>query len=251
MKVIDNAATGKAGGGASPADQILSRLGLASDRQREAQSQDTVIAALGKALNNQYVLLRNVTLEGLSIPIPLVLAGPPGVRIIYASAVRGVYRAKGEGWEKMNDGSKNFSIHRPNLITRTLLMARAVLAYLNNQGQTLPEVEPVIVFTQPGVHVETVRPVVRVVLMDALDRFITGFVQSRGILTPDQIQDIVSNLKGDAEVLSILGEGFTGRFIRPGQLGAQVTAGFHQGGGFAVYYIEILLFGQVIAASMF
>jgi hypothetical protein len=160
-----------------------------------------VIAALGKALNNQYVLLRNVTLEGLSIPIPLVLAGPPGVRIIYASAVRGVYRAKGEGWEKMNDGSKNFSIHRPNLITRTLLMARAVLAYLNNQGQTLPEVEPVIVFTQPGVHVETVRPVVRVVLMDALDRFITGFVQSRGILTPDQIQDIVKLLGGRVDIV--------------------------------------------------
>jgi hypothetical protein len=101
----------------------------------------------------------------------------------------------------MREGSRNYTIQRPNLITRTLLMARAVLAYLNNQGQTLPEVEPVIVFTQTGVHVETVRPVVRVVLMDALDRFITGFIQSRGILTSEQVQDIVKLLGGSVDVV--------------------------------------------------
>jgi hypothetical protein len=210
MKVIDNTTTGKARGGAGAAGQVLGRLGLVTDRQRELQSQETVMAALGRALNNQYVLLRGVTLEGLEIPIPLVLVGPPGVRVIYASAARGVFRAKGEGWEKMREGARNYTIQRPNLVSRTLLMARAVLAYLNNQGQTLPEVEPVIVFTQPGVHVETVRPVVRVVLMDALDRFITGFVQSRPILTPDQVQDVVKLLGGSEDVV----EPVAGEIIR-------------------------------------
>jgi hypothetical protein len=206
MKVIDKSTTGNARGrkgaaSAGKAGQLLGRLGLVSDRQRERQSQDTVMAALSKALNNQYVLLREVTLEGLDIPIPLVLIGPPGVRVIYASAARGVFRARGEGWEKMREGSRNYTIQRPNLVTRTVLMARAVLAYLNNQGQSLPEVEPVLVFTQPGVHVESVRPVVRVVLMDALDRFITGFVQSRPILSPEQVQDVVKLLGGTPDVV--------------------------------------------------
>lgn len=56
------------------------------------------------------------------------------------------------------------------------------------------QVEPVLVFTNPGVHIESARPIVRIVQIDALDRFITGIVQSRVVYEQEQVQQIVNLL---------------------------------------------------------
>jgi len=196
MRVLDNSTQDRAGKKPDVLNRARSRLSQ-SWSQKEAHAQEVVINALQKVLDNKFVMLREVTLEGPDIPIPLILVGPSGVHVIYASTLKGVLRAKEDVWEELDDRTQKFSIARPNLLTRTLLMARAVNAYLAEHGHKLPEVEPVLFFSDPGINVETTRPVVRIVQMDALDRFVAGLLQSQTNLEPEVVQKIANALAGD------------------------------------------------------
>jgi hypothetical protein len=191
MKVIDNPkASGKS---AQPGklDDIFGSLHLGRTWTQDMQTQEEVIAALDKALDNRYVMLRNVTLEGLEIPIPLVMVGPPGLRVIYPCATRGIFRAKGDVWEQMEDRQQVYRAASPNLLTRTELMGQAVAAFLAARGMPTVEIEPALFFSDPGTHVDSVRPAVRVVLVDGLERFIAGLVQSRAFLEKEDVTKIV------------------------------------------------------------
>jgi hypothetical protein len=179
-----------------PLDRVVSALQFGQAWSQDQRSQEQVETPLQRALDNKFTLLRNVRLEGLNVPIPLILVGPPGVRVIYASASPGVFRARGDVWEKMDDTRKEFEPHKPNLLTRTLLIARAVEAFLTSRGLRLPEVEPVLAFTDPGTHVETVRPAVRIVLADAIERFTGGLLQTRSALNQEEVLRVIELLAG-------------------------------------------------------
>jgi hypothetical protein len=142
-------------------------------------------------LDNRYVILSDVILPGLKVPIPLVLVGPNGVCVLNPSSIRGVYRAQGENWEQMDERRRDFKPAQPNLIMRVQFLARAVEKFLTGRGYELPEVEPVLIFTDPGVHIETVRPVVRVILIDGVERFTAGLAQGYPTLEKDDIHKIV------------------------------------------------------------
>ncbi|MBN1536379.1 MAG: hypothetical protein JW908_06570 [Anaerolineales bacterium] len=174
---------------------------LKTDRlwTQDTQAQESIIPLMQKSLDARYYLLRNVLLEGLDIPIPLILVGPPGLRVLYVSGERGIFRARDEYWEKLDERSQNYRSAQPNLITRTELMGKAVDAFLATHVENLPVVEPVLMFSDPGVHVESIHPNVRVVLMDAMERFFTALVQSRPFLSPQQVQMIVNLLSHSME----------------------------------------------------
>jgi hypothetical protein len=196
MKVIENSAKGKGDGKLV----VLARVQETLSRpwsQKEAEAQETVISTLQKVLDNKYVMLRNTVLEGPDVPIPLILVGPPGVRVIYVSSVKGIYRAREEFWEALDDHTQRFQVAKPNLLNRTLLMARAVETFLHTRSLDPQSTEPVLLFSNPGVHVDSTRPAVRIVLADALDRFATSLVQSRAFLEPDAVQKIVASLTGE------------------------------------------------------
>jgi hypothetical protein len=196
MRVFDNSLQDRSGKKPDVLNRARSRLSQ-SWSQKEARAQEVVINALQKVLDNKFVMLREVTLEGPDIPIPLILVGPTGVHVIYASTLKGVFRAKEDVLEELDDRTQKFSIARPNLLTRTLLMARAVNTYLEEHGHKVPEEEPVLFFSDPGINVETTRPVVRIVQMDALDRYVAGLLQTQSNLEPEVVQKIVNALAGD------------------------------------------------------
>lgn len=79
-------------------------------------------------------------------------------------------------------------------------MAKAVSAFLSARGFSLPLLEPVLIFPDPGTHVEQVRPVVRIVLVDALDRYASGILQSRAVIDQDEIQKTIAILNSGAQV---------------------------------------------------
>jgi len=147
-----------------------------------------------------------VTLEGLEIPIPLVLVGPPGVSVIYPSASRGIFRASEESWEKLQDRQKGFKPAQPNIITRVRLMAQAVSAFLATSQYSSLEVEPVIMLTDPGTHVEASHPAARIIHSDGLDRFIAGLFRARTKLNRQDANKIGNLLLGP---LALLDEGDT------------------------------------------
>jgi hypothetical protein len=187
MKVLDSAAPQPTG--------LLAKFGR-SYVDQEAPAQEAFIAALQKQLDNKYILLRNITLEGPDVPIPLILAGPTGLRVIYASQAKGLYRAKEESWELLDERTQRFRALRPNLIQRAAMMAQAVQAYLLGHGQTTPEIEAALYFSDPGVNVEMLRPAVRIIPSDGVDRYVASVEAGRLLLTDRDVERIVTVLRG-------------------------------------------------------
>lgn len=158
----------------------------------EAPAQETLIAAFQRVLDNRFVMLRNLHLPEASALAPLVLVGPPGIWVIYATAQKGIFRATEENWEQLNERSHKYSSGKPNLLAQALLLARAVQAELEARDLRVPDVEAALFFSNPGVHVDTTRPAARVILADAAEHFAAGLVRSPIELELEEIRDVVA-----------------------------------------------------------
>jgi hypothetical protein len=168
------------------------RFGLSWER--DLQAQQVFINHLKNALDNKFILLRNVNLPDLPLPIPLILIGPPGVMAINASAVKGVFRAKGDKLLSLDAHNKRYVAVRPNLVKRASLMSQAVQDYLFQREIMLPGVEAILFFSHPGVHIEPVQPATRIVQRDGIESFVTGVLQSPVIMSSTDGQVIADTL---------------------------------------------------------
>lgn len=160
----------------------------------DMQAQDDLYNRMGKTLGNEHLLLCNVVIPGTTLEVPEILLSPQGVRVLLPSGVKGVFRAKGEEWLKFSGGGKRFSKASPNLQAKVQHMADTLLPYLRDRGFQLPEIETVLVFTNPRTHVDTVKPTVRIVLADAIDHFSSNLQQFQAIMDLDDIKEISKSL---------------------------------------------------------
>lgn len=158
----------------------------------EMQAIDTAVRRLDRVLGDEFIALTSVPIPGRAITVPLLIIGPQGVRVFLPTAVQGVFRAKGDEWLKFGGGtSRKFTEAKPNLQLNVMEMAQTVLSYLRNYGFGLPEVEGVLIFTNPRTHVETSNAPSRIVLADAVQRFGANLLQFQSIMDRDDIRDIV------------------------------------------------------------
>lgn len=186
----------------------------------EADAQTVLITALDKVLDYRFSALLNVPVEGSNLLIPVVVVGPPGIWVIHTSPIKGVFRAREENWEELNERARRYNHTRPNLVQQTAQMAAAVAAatataiadMVKPSGETLPEkppvIEPVLFFSDPGTFVDTVRPAVRIVLADAADRFAAGLANTPPSLTQGKAQMAVAALTGSR--VATVGGGVSG-----------------------------------------
>ena len=154
------------------------------------KAQDIVIAIIEKQLDSNYALLRNVTLPNTEINLPLVLVGPPGVYLINVAHERGVFMARDDQWGTMI--GDRFVPARLNQINRTQALGRVLQLYLDRQnfkGQLV--VEAILMAADPGMQIESTRPVVRVVMSDALERFAASLNQARPAINSPLAHDII------------------------------------------------------------
>ncbi len=192
MKLIDHTPFFK-DGQISATDRLKAIWKYGVSWVKEVEAQQVVIEALEKGLARGYTLLRNVTLPGLDIEIPLILIGPTGIYVLYVTPLRGTYRARGEEWGPIE--GESFRPARVNLLRRVARLGRAVQVYLQKQGLTdLPPVEAVLLCADHGLIIESVRPIVRVVQRDALERFAISISQARVVLGADRIQHIINRI---------------------------------------------------------
>jgi len=167
----------------------------------DVKSEETIIASLQRFIDNSYTIVRNVILEGIDVPIPLVLVGPSGVYVLLASGATGVFRAKNEVWMEMSRSSRKYAPVRKNLITRAQLMSRVIDAYLTHHQRPHSPIHAALLFGNAGAHVDSVRSAVRVVLKDGMERFANSVVQGDTVYKKrDEIQDIVDALTGNLPV---------------------------------------------------
>lgn len=162
----------------------------------EMQALRWTVNRLEKDLDRAYYALTNLRIPETSLTVPLILLGPQGVRLIIPTPIKGVFRAKGEEWLKVGSGSsRKFTTAKPNLQTRAIQMADSILSYLRGRGFGLPEVEPVLIFTDPRTHVDALQSKVRVVHADAVDHFAANLQEYQPIMDNEDILDIAQALQ--------------------------------------------------------
>jgi hypothetical protein len=156
------------------------------------QAQQAVTERLSKSLSNDYHLLRNILIPGTGVITSLVLIGPQGVYAILPTPAGGVFRAKDDEW--LTHGGGRFHPARPNLQQSALAAADLLLQYFHGLGYELPQVEAVLMFTDPRAHVDTVHPKARIVLADALEHFAANLREQPPIMDREDGQLLIEAL---------------------------------------------------------
>ncbi|MGE5249224.1 MAG: NERD domain-containing protein [Bacteroidota bacterium] len=159
----------------------------------DMQAQRRVMAQLDRLLEKGFVLIRNFTLPDSEVTVPFILVGPQGVSVLYVTGLKGVYEARGDQWNRVDNGR---SMAAPvNLLSRAVRLARATQIYLDRQKITLMSVvEPVLIAANPGLQIDSMRPVARVVMSDAIRQFAGGMLQGRPVLRPEQVYDLADRI---------------------------------------------------------
>jgi len=179
-------------------DRVMAVMNHGTTWLKEVEAQSQVISLMSRLLDKNFTLLHNITPPGLDATFPLILVGPTGVFVMYVTPLTGTFRAKGDQWGTIS--GNNFKDVKPNLLLRTEHMARALQIYLQHQEQTgLTIVEAILLCSDPAVHVDSLRPIIRIVMRDALERFIISITQSRVALSPDAVQRILGHILNPPE----------------------------------------------------
>jgi hypothetical protein len=193
MKVIDKTPFQNEKGQFGLVQRVQGIMEYGPSWHAELEAQKTIITQMDRVLEKGFTLIRNLNLENSKIIEPLILIGPPGAFVIYVTPLSGFFEAKGDQWNVIrNDRRPPAPI---NLLTRTSRLARALQVYLNRQGMYLPGmVEPVLMASSPSVHIESLRPIVRVVMSDAIRQFAASLLQARAVLKPELVYDLVDHI---------------------------------------------------------
>ncbi|MGZ9235461.1 MAG: nuclease-related domain-containing protein, partial [Anaerolineales bacterium] len=156
-------------------------------------AQKAFITFFDRQLEKGYTLIRNMTLGASVITVPMILLGPAGIYVIHVTYLRGRYEAKGNAWnEESGDGYKPASV---NLIQQTSRMASAVKAFIERQGVKLPvSIEPVLIAANPGLHIESSKPAVRVMMIDGIKPFATGLVSAQRVLSAEAVHEFTERI---------------------------------------------------------
>lgn len=161
---------------------------------KEIQAQQRVSRKLQGVLDDEHVLLLNVPLVGTDVLAPMILFSPQGVRLLYPSTIRGNLRAQDDQWLTYSSRTRQFKPKQPNLQFRALAFARGLLRYFESQGHPLPELQAVLLFTNPQTHVDTASPQARIVLSDAFEHFAANILEGQTIMDQDDVHMLVDSL---------------------------------------------------------
>ncbi len=194
MKIIDQTPLLDANGKLSLVNRIQGMLKYGFSWPANLEAQEKVIAQLNKGIEKNHTLFRNQQLGASEIVVPLILIGTSGIFALEATPLKGFYRARGEEWGTVSNGK--FQPASINILSRTARLAKILQVFFERQGLKLPApVEPVLLAADPGMHIESVRPAVRVVMSDAIDRFAASLVAGRPVYNPTEISEFVERLQ--------------------------------------------------------
>jgi len=193
MKIIDKTPLLNEKGELGIIQRVQGMLKFGLNWPTELEAQKAIITFFDHQLEKGYTLIRNMTLGASGIVVPIILLGPTGIYVIHVTYLRGRYEARGNTWnEASGDGYKPAAI---NLIERTARMANAVKAFIERQGVRLPvDIEPVLIAGNPGLHIETVRPAIKVMMIDGIKPFAAGLAAGRPVLKMEAVHEFTDRI---------------------------------------------------------
>ena len=193
MKLIDQTPLLNEKGEIGILQRIQGTLQHGFDWYPELEAQKTALAHLSRVLGKSYTIIRNQTLGASGITIPLTVVGPAGIYATYVTHLRGTFQARRDEWGQSY--GINYKPSAVNLLTRTHRMARALQAFIERQGVKLPKpVEPVLLAANPGMHVESMQPIVRVIMVDALERWGSSLEGAAPVFTVETAYELADRI---------------------------------------------------------
>jgi hypothetical protein len=178
-------------------------------------AEEAIVARFMRGLDNNFIMLRNLPLEGPGILFPSILVGPAGLIVINIRCEKGFFQVKADTWWKMDKTTHKFSQARPNLIKQSQDYAKKLATILDAHGKSHPEITPVLIFANPAVHIENINPAIRIVLMDGVENLIATLRRSQEVLKPTEINFLSDSLEvmvnPDKAIPMGEGEDFFGR----------------------------------------
>jgi len=193
MKIIDKTPLVDEKGNLGFQQRIQGMLQFGLNWPRELEVQKAIITYFDRQLEKGYTLIRNMPLGASGITIPMILLGPAGIFVISVSYLKGRYQAAGDAWNvESGNGYKPAPI---NFIQRTQRMARALQAFIERQGVKLPtEIEPVLIAGDPGLHIESNRPAIRVMMIDGIKSFVNGLATGRPVISAESAFEMTDHI---------------------------------------------------------
>lgn len=194
MKIIDKTLLQDEGGNINIIARIQGTLKYGFNWYPELEAQKVVIAQLDRLLEKGFVLIRNFTLPDSQIVIPMILIGPGSISVILATPVKGHFEAVGSEWNKLiNNGSP--APERRNLIDLIAKLTRAFQRYLEKHNiRSDVRIEPILIASDPGAQIDSLRPVARVLRSDAIKQFAASLVQEAPVLRPESVYALADKI---------------------------------------------------------
>lgn len=193
MKIIDKTPLVNAKGELGVVQRVQGMLKYGSNWPNELEAQKAIVTFFDRQLEKGYTLIRNMPLGASGITVPLILLGPTGIYVIHVTFERGRYEARGDTWNV--ESGDSFRPAPVNLIQQTARMAAAVKAFIERQGVKLPvDPEPVLIAANPGLHIESVRPAIRVMMIDGIKSFVSGLASGTPVLRPEAVHEFTERI---------------------------------------------------------
>lgn len=193
MKIIDKTPLLDEKGELGIVQRVQGMLQFGFSWPNELQAQKAIITFFDRNLEKGYTLIRNYTLGQSGIMVPIILIGPAGIYVIHISYLRGRYKVIGDTWNV--EAGDDFKPAPVNVIERTMRMAKAVRAFIERQGVKVPvNIEPVLIAGDPGLHIETQRPAIKVMMIDGIKSFVSNLMTSRPVLSTENVYEFTERI---------------------------------------------------------
>ncbi len=194
MKIIDKTPLQDQAGNIDFISRIQGTLKYGFSWYPELNAQKVVIPQLERLLEKGFVLIRNFTLPESQIMIPIILIGPGSISVILATPVKGHFEAVGSEWNQLINNSSPVPTKR-NLLELVSKLTIAFQKYLerNNIHINVP-VEPILIASDPGAQIDSLRPVARVLRSDAIKTFASTLLQERPIMRPEEVYALADKI---------------------------------------------------------
>jgi hypothetical protein len=193
MKIIDKTPLVDEKGTLTLVNRIQGMLQYGFNWPRELEAQNAIVKYFDRQLEKGYTLIRNMPLGQSGIVVPMILLGPTGIYVIEVTHLRGRYEAHGEAWNV--ESGDQYKPAPVNLIQRTMRMARAVQAFIERQGVRIPvTIDPVLIAGDPGLHIESVRPAIKVMMIDGIKAFVNGLATGSPVMSSIQVNDFTDRI---------------------------------------------------------
>ena len=193
MKIIDKTPLLDEKGELGFSQRIQGMFQFGFSWPNELQTQKAIITFFDRQLEKGYTLIRNMPLGQSGIVVPMILLGPTGIHVIQIAHARGRYEVRGDTWNV--EAGEKYKPAPVNLVQQTIRMASAVQAFIERQGVRLAaSPEPVLIAGDPGLHISSVRPAIKVMMIDGIKSFVSGLAIGKAVLSPEQVFDYTERI---------------------------------------------------------